>query len=207
MSESGTGRAADARDTADARRAAGERVVQEMLGEECFAANMGAMSEGEGPVVAMGQLALEHVFGDIWTRPGLARRDRSLITLGVLMAQGHQTEIRNRVLAGRANGLSAEEILEAVLHTVPYRLPRRRPGDGHGDACPGAGVAGPERVVPPDHRTGPSAPSGIHHNEKGDFGGSLRTTCAGHAVGSVFEGGHSRGVAERVLYPWRWRRR
>ncbi|WP_413804768.1 carboxymuconolactone decarboxylase family protein [Streptomyces sp. OE57] len=112
--------AADAQRTASARRAAGEQVVEEMLGADFMAANLKAAPEGEGPVPSMGRLALEHVFGDIWTRPGLARRDRSLITLGVLMAQGHQTEISNHVVAGRANGLSPEEILEAVLHTVPY---------------------------------------------------------------------------------------
>ncbi|MEU9345251.1 carboxymuconolactone decarboxylase family protein [Streptomyces sp. NPDC048278] len=112
--------AVDADRSAAARQAAGERVVAEMLGKEFLAANMKAVQEGEGPVPSMGRLALEHVFGDIWTRPGLARRDRSLITLGVLMAQGHQTEIGNHVVAGRANGLSPEEILEAVLHTVPY---------------------------------------------------------------------------------------
>ncbi|MEU1805739.1 carboxymuconolactone decarboxylase family protein [Streptomyces sp. NPDC019937] len=111
---------ADAQRTASMRRAAGERVVQEMLGEDFLTANMKATPEGGGAVPSMGRLALEHVFGDIWTRPGLARRDRSLITLGVLMAQGHQTEISNHVVAGRANGLSPEEILEAVLHTVPY---------------------------------------------------------------------------------------
>ncbi|QKV97756.1 carboxymuconolactone decarboxylase family protein [Streptomyces sp. NA02950] len=91
-----------------------------MLGAAFLTANMQAAPDGDGPVPSMGRLALEHVFGDIWTRPGLARRDRSLITLGVLMAQGHQTEISNHVVAGRANGLSPEEILEAVLHTVPY---------------------------------------------------------------------------------------
>ncbi|MEU9456715.1 carboxymuconolactone decarboxylase family protein [Streptomyces sp. NPDC048277] len=110
----------DAVRTAAERQAAGEGVVAEMLGEEFLAANMKAMQAGEGAASSMGRLALEHVFGDIWTRPGLARRDRSLITLGVLMAQGHQTEIGNHVVAGRANGLSPEEILEAVLHTVPY---------------------------------------------------------------------------------------
>ncbi|MEU9448872.1 carboxymuconolactone decarboxylase family protein [Streptomyces sp. NPDC048277] len=109
-------------DTAAARsrRAAGERVVQEMLGEEFMAANMGAQPEGDGPVSTLARLALEQVFGEIWARQGLDRRSRSLITLGVLMAQGHQTELRNHVVAGQANGLSPEEILEAVLHTVPY---------------------------------------------------------------------------------------
>ncbi|MFG2939571.1 carboxymuconolactone decarboxylase family protein [Streptomyces sp. NPDC048282] len=117
MSKTG---AVDADRTAAERQAAGEGVVAEMLGEEFLAANMKAMQAGEGAAAGMGRLALEHVFGDIWTRPGLARRDRSLITLGVLMAQGHQTEIGNHVRAGRANGLTPDEILEAVLHTVPY---------------------------------------------------------------------------------------
>ncbi|MFG2943540.1 carboxymuconolactone decarboxylase family protein [Streptomyces sp. NPDC048282] len=106
--------------TVNERQAAGMRVVEAMLGKEFMAANMGAAPQGEGPVPSMGRLALEHVFGDIWGRPGLDRRSRSLITLGVLMAQGHQTEIGNHVRAGQANGLTPDEILEAVLHTAPY---------------------------------------------------------------------------------------
>ncbi|WP_425826700.1 carboxymuconolactone decarboxylase family protein [Streptomyces fractus] len=102
------------------RRAAGEQVVREMFGEEFLQDNMVAQGQGEGPAADMARFALEQCFGDIWARPGLDRRSRSLVTLGVLVAQGHQWEVRNHVLGGLANGLTPEEILEAVVQTIPY---------------------------------------------------------------------------------------
>jgi alkylhydroperoxidase/carboxymuconolactone decarboxylase family protein YurZ len=102
------------------RRAAGEQVVREMFGEEFLQKNLAAAANGDGPGADTARLALEQCFGEIWARPGLDRRSRSLVTLGVLMAQGHQWEIRNHVLGGLGNGLTAREILEAVIHTIPY---------------------------------------------------------------------------------------
>ncbi|MBE4734229.1 MULTISPECIES: carboxymuconolactone decarboxylase family protein [Streptomyces] len=102
------------------RRAAGEQIVREMFDETFLRRNMVAPAEGTGPGADMARLALEQCFGGIWSRPGLDRRSRSLVTLGVLMALGHQWEVRNHVLGALANGLTSEEILEAVLQTAPY---------------------------------------------------------------------------------------
>lgn len=102
------------------RGTAGEQVVREMFGEAFLRTNMTAALEGDGPGADMARLALEQCFGDIWARPGLDRRSRSLVTLGVLMAQGHQGEVRNHVIGGLGNGLTPQEIREAVIQTVPY---------------------------------------------------------------------------------------
>ncbi|MEV1170092.1 carboxymuconolactone decarboxylase family protein [Nonomuraea sp. NPDC049784] len=102
------------------RRATGEQIVREMFGEEFLQKNMLAAANSEGPGADIARLALEQCFGDVWSRPGLDRRSRSLVTLGVLMAQGHHWEVRNHVLGGLANGLTPSEILEAVLQAVPY---------------------------------------------------------------------------------------
>jgi 4-carboxymuconolactone decarboxylase len=102
------------------RKAAGEQVVREMFGDVFLEENIAAAAGGEGPQADMARLALEQCFGEIWARPGLDRRSRSLVTLGVLMAQGHQWEVRNHVLGGLANGLTPQEILEAVIQTIPY---------------------------------------------------------------------------------------
>ncbi|MFE9708307.1 carboxymuconolactone decarboxylase family protein [Streptomyces sp. NPDC005930] len=102
------------------RRAVGEQVVREMFGEEFLQKNLAAAADGDGPGADMARLALEQCFGETWARPGLDRRSRSLVTLGVLMAQGHQWEIRNHVLGGLGNGLTAQELLEAVVQTIPY---------------------------------------------------------------------------------------
>ncbi|WP_338684161.1 carboxymuconolactone decarboxylase family protein [Streptomyces acidiscabies] len=102
------------------RRATGEQVVREMFGEEFLRQNLASHADGEGPGADLARLALDQCFGEIWSRPGLDRRSRSLVTLGILMAQGHQWEIHNHVLGGLNNGLTAEELLEAVVQAVPY---------------------------------------------------------------------------------------
>ena len=102
------------------RRAAGEQVVREMFGEDFLVTNMTSLADGDGPMGDTARIALEQCFGEIWSRPGLDRRSRSLVTLGVLMAQGHQDEIRNHAIGGLANGLTPEELQEAVIQTIPY---------------------------------------------------------------------------------------
>lgn len=62
----------------------------------------------------------EYAWGEVWTRPGLARRDRSLITLTALVALGHHDELAMHVGAARTNGVSEEEIRETILHSAVY---------------------------------------------------------------------------------------
>lgn len=59
-------------------------------------------------------------FGEIWGRPGLAPRDRSLVTLAMLIALGRENEIKMHIRGGLKNGLTAAEVQELVLHAVPY---------------------------------------------------------------------------------------
>lgn len=61
-----------------------------------------------------------YCFGETWTRPDLGRRDRSLATLAMLMAQGRELEVKMHVKGGIANGLTVAEIRELVLHTMIY---------------------------------------------------------------------------------------
>jgi len=65
-------------------------------------------------------LMTRYCFGETWARAGLGRRDRSLITLSMLIAQGRELEIQMHVKAGLNNGLSAEEIREIILHAMIY---------------------------------------------------------------------------------------
>jgi 3-oxoadipate enol-lactonase/4-carboxymuconolactone decarboxylase len=62
----------------------------------------------------------EYAWGAIWTRPGLDRRSRSLITLTALVARGHHDELRLHLVAARRNGLSNEEIKELLMQTAIY---------------------------------------------------------------------------------------
>lgn len=62
----------------------------------------------------------EHVWDAVWNRPGLAHRDRSLLTIGILTALRAHEELAGHVRGGLTNGLTREEITEAVLHTTGY---------------------------------------------------------------------------------------
>lgn len=59
-------------------------------------------------------------WGDIWSRPGLDRRSRSLLTIAALVTGSHESELSMHVRAALRNGLSREEISEAILHTAVY---------------------------------------------------------------------------------------
>jgi 4-carboxymuconolactone decarboxylase len=59
-------------------------------------------------------------WGGVWTRDGLERRERSMITLAVLCALGCEDELAMHVRAALRNGLTPEEIREVLLHTAVY---------------------------------------------------------------------------------------
>lgn len=68
----------------------------------------------------LGQIRNDFLFGDIWERPGLSKRDRSLITIAVTQAQYATEELRLHIGRGLDNGLTQEEIAEAIAHTLVY---------------------------------------------------------------------------------------
>ena len=61
-----------------------------------------------------------YAWGEIWTRPELSRRERSIATLAVLVADGHEHELRMHLRAAMRNGLSSTEIAEVIMHTALY---------------------------------------------------------------------------------------
>ncbi|HWE59626.1 MAG TPA: 4-carboxymuconolactone decarboxylase [Solirubrobacteraceae bacterium] len=61
-----------------------------------------------------------HAWGAVWTRDGLDRRTRSVITLTALTALGREHEIAMHVRAALRNGLTREEIAEVLIHTSVY---------------------------------------------------------------------------------------
>jgi len=65
-------------------------------------------------------LSFDHVFGSLWTRPGLDRRSRSLVTLGALIALRATEELRFHFPIALRNGLTIEEIEEVVYHMAGY---------------------------------------------------------------------------------------
>ncbi len=65
-------------------------------------------------------LITRYAWGEIWARPGLDRRTRSVITLTALVAAGRLEELAMHVRAARTNGLSDEEIKEVLLQCAIY---------------------------------------------------------------------------------------
>ena len=62
----------------------------------------------------------DYAWGSIWTRPGLDRRSRSMITITALIARGHLEELELHLRAARTNGLADEDIKEVLLQTAIY---------------------------------------------------------------------------------------
>ena len=65
-------------------------------------------------------IVTEFAWGTIWTRPGLDRRSRSMITLTALIARGHHEELALHIRGAPRNGLSREEINEVLLQAAVY---------------------------------------------------------------------------------------
>jgi 4-carboxymuconolactone decarboxylase len=66
------------------------------------------------------ELITEYAWGTIWTRPGLDRRSRSMVTLTALVALGHDEELALHLRAARTNGLTVDEIKEVLMQTAIY---------------------------------------------------------------------------------------
>jgi 4-carboxymuconolactone decarboxylase len=60
------------------------------------------------------------LFGDVWERPELSKRDRSLITVAALIAGGNTEQLPGHLRRATANGLSETELKEAVIHLAFY---------------------------------------------------------------------------------------
>jgi 3-oxoadipate enol-lactonase/4-carboxymuconolactone decarboxylase len=96
---------------------AGMRVRREVLGDahvdRAIAATTGFTREFQ-------EFITQYAWGTIWTRPGLDRRSRSMITLTALIAQGQHEELAMHVRAARTNGLTNDEIKEVFLQAAIY---------------------------------------------------------------------------------------
>jgi 4-carboxymuconolactone decarboxylase len=60
------------------------------------------------------------VFGQVWTRPELSPRDRSLITVASLVAGGNTTQLVSHLALAKRNGLTETELIEAITHLAFY---------------------------------------------------------------------------------------
>ncbi|MEU4385545.1 4-carboxymuconolactone decarboxylase [Promicromonospora sp. NPDC023805] len=104
-------------DREDQHREDGTTVRREVLGDT----HVDRAVAGTTPFTADFQdLVTRYAWSEIWTRPGLDRRSRSMITLTALVAGGHWEELAMHVRAAVRNGLSVDEIGEVLLQTAVY---------------------------------------------------------------------------------------
>lgn len=62
----------------------------------------------------------EGAWGSVWSRPGLTKRERSMITIALLAALGHDEEVAMHVRATRNTGASRDDVAEALMHVAVY---------------------------------------------------------------------------------------
>jgi 4-carboxymuconolactone decarboxylase len=60
------------------------------------------------------------LFGDVWERPQLSKRDRSLVTVSALIALNRPDQLRSHLARARDNGVTQEELIEAITHLAFY---------------------------------------------------------------------------------------
>jgi 4-carboxymuconolactone decarboxylase len=83
---------------------------------------LGKPAPAEAPPGSFRELALDHLFGWIWSRPGLSIRDRRLVTIALLTAQGRADQLRDHIRGARLGEepLSEQEISELMVHVAHY---------------------------------------------------------------------------------------
>ena len=96
---------------------AGLKTRREVLGDEYVDHSQAAATPLTQPLQ---DLLNEYCWGAIWTRPGLDRRSRSLVNLGMITALGKAPELKIHVRGALRNGLSQAEIVEVLLQTAIY---------------------------------------------------------------------------------------
>ncbi|MEW6097774.1 MAG: 4-carboxymuconolactone decarboxylase [Pseudomonadota bacterium] len=66
------------------------------------------------------ELVTSFAWGTVWTRPGLAHKERSMITVAMLVALGRQKELEGHVRGALNNGVTVDELKEILLHSAVY---------------------------------------------------------------------------------------
>jgi 4-carboxymuconolactone decarboxylase len=73
-----------------------------------------------GTVPKMIEVAEQVIYGDIWERPGLTKRDRSLIVIATLISTYRPEQLRGHLARALDNGVTKDEIAEVITHLAFY---------------------------------------------------------------------------------------
>src|SRR6266700_792874 len=97
----------------------GLKVFGELMGADAAKA-LRVSAESSVFASGIGRLALDYCFADVWARDGLDRKQRSLVTLGILIATRQTHELKNHVRIAVRNGLTVRELEEVLFQSLPY---------------------------------------------------------------------------------------
>ena len=95
----------------------GRQVRAEVLGSKHVERSLASASDFNRPIQ---ELVTEYCWGVVWSRPGLGRRERSLVNLGMLTALNRSHELGVHVRGALRNGCTVEEIQETLLQAAIY---------------------------------------------------------------------------------------
>ncbi len=95
----------------------GLKVRKEVLGDAYVSASLASADELTAPLQ---KLVTEWCWGEIWNRPGLERKTRSLLNLGMLTALNRPHEVKLHVRGAINNGVTEQEIIEVILQAAIY---------------------------------------------------------------------------------------
>jgi len=95
----------------------GMKIRREVLGAEYVDKGMAAADEF---MMAMQDLTTRYCWGDIWSRPGLDRKTRSMLNLAMIAALNRPHELKVHVKGALTNGVTKDEIKEVLLQVAIY---------------------------------------------------------------------------------------
>jgi 4-carboxymuconolactone decarboxylase len=99
------------------RHEKGLKIRREVLGNAHVDRAMSTATDFTAPFQ---DLITRYAWGEIWSRPGLSRHTRSLLTLAMTIALNREDEFRLHLRAALNNGVTREEIQEVLLHSAIY---------------------------------------------------------------------------------------
>ena len=100
-----------------ARRARGLDVLTTLSGRDDAEAQAQRLEDANG---ALGSFVVDYALGDLWSRPGLSRRDRSFVVISVLAALNQTNQLKMHVRGAINHGMTPEEVREVMTHMCGY---------------------------------------------------------------------------------------
>lgn len=94
----------------------GRRLREEIFG----AAGMKSLDNADDFQMPLQDMVTRLCFGEVWSRPALPLKLRSMLTIAILAGQSRPDQLQNHVKGAISNGVSKEEIREILLHTMLY---------------------------------------------------------------------------------------